>query len=95
MRKVDGSVGEEDGFNLGRDGVDAVPGVCLGCPLCQRGVLPLISCLVPLAFLPILRQTLIEHVGESLRLVFDSGLGRGIIRDLSWAKAWARCVLPS
>jgi hypothetical protein len=39
-----GSIGEEDGFTLGRDGVNAVPGVCLDCPLCQWGVLPRISC---------------------------------------------------
>lgn len=69
--KVDRSVGEEDGFILGRNGVDAIPGICYGCPLCQRGVLPLFGCLVPLAILPSLWQTLIEHVGGFFRLGAD------------------------
>ena len=33
MGKIDGSVGEEDGFILGRNGVGAIPEVCNGGPL--------------------------------------------------------------
>lgn len=71
MVKIDGSVGEEDGFIIGRNGVDGIPCVCNGGPLSQRGFLPYFGCLIPLVFLPSLWKTLIELVRGFFRLGAD------------------------
>jgi len=62
--EFDGVVVEEDGFVLGRDWIDAVPGALLCRPLREWGILPGLGGLIPLPGFPFRRRTLVDVVRE-------------------------------